>query len=200
MLAMAIGVSELGLCALADGPAAPAQPGAPAAGAKPAAKAVDESHVSEMIVKDVKEVPAYLHGSGKATIATFQESLKKTWEPLIAKAKAGGIVFTAVPIFVYHGATGQPDQEFSMETGFPVEAGTKDLDKDFTVSKLVAFHCATAYHSGPVKDLGKSYGELFGDIISADYKLTGETREVYLFWEGPESVNNVVEIQVGITK
>ena len=63
---------------------------------------------------------------------------------------------------------------------------------------LDAFKCAALVLSGPVSALGDAYQKLYGDLVPAGYKPTGEMRELILYWEGEGSPNNVVMIAVGI--
>ena len=209
----AVPVLAAGLClvALAADPAkpAPANPATPGAGANPGVGAIPgaaASHVSELIVKDVKEVPVFVYGSAKTTQMKIRETLMETFgEALFSKVKAAGVMPMGAPVFIYHGATGDPDQEFSLETGVPIEAAgaaalaKADLGK-FKVRKLEAFHCASVYYTGPVSGLGQAFAKLYPDIAKSGYQPTDEMREVYLAWEGPDSPNNVIELQVGISK
>jgi effector-binding domain-containing protein len=124
------------------------------------------------------------------------KTLDKTFMPLMEKAKAAGLL-GGPPIFVYHGATGDPTAKFTLDTGLTVPADTKALG-EFKVKKLPALHAATAYFTGPLASLGAAYAQFFPQLMQAGHIPTGDMREVYLFWEGPESANNVVEIQIGI--
>jgi effector-binding domain-containing protein len=178
----------------ADGPASGVKPGGTAA--NPALSTQPVWHLSPLLVKDVKEVPGYLHGSAETTLADIAKTLDKIFMPLMDKAQKAGLL-GGPPIFVYHGATGDPTAKFTLDTGFAVPADTKPLG-EFKVNKLPGYRAATAYFTGPLSSLGAAYTQFFPELMKAGYTPTGDMREVYLFWEGPDSANNVVEIQVGI--
>lgn len=54
---------------------------------------------------------------------------------------------------------------------------------------------ATAYYTGSVKHMGQAAGKLYEIMMANNLRPTNQYREIYLYWEGPESPNNVVEIQ-----
>lgn len=101
------------------------------------------------------------------------------------------------PIFVYDGATGQPDQPFKLTIGFPVPEGSKAAG-DYQVKKLAEIRCATVIYSGPMPKIGEGFSKLFQSLMAAGHMPTGETREHYLYWESADSPNNIVLIQAGI--
>ncbi len=193
---LVLAASLLGAAWLGAGDALAAPPMPPAT--QPQARApAGHGRVSDLIVKDVKEVPGYLCGSARTTLTTMPQVLERNFLPIPAKARENHLALSGPALFVYHGCTGDPDQPFALDTGFIVEPDTKDLG-DLKVKKLPAFRAATAYYTGPVTGLGEAFGKLFAQLGAAGYTPTDETREVYLWWEGPESPNNVVELQVGI--
>ena len=68
----------------------------------------------------------------------------------------------------------------------------------FKIVKLDAFKCATILFTGPLSQIKDAYCKLFDCLGAAGLKFKGGFREVYLYWEGPESLNNVVQIQAAI--
>jgi effector-binding domain-containing protein len=195
-IVLAIVALIAGAACLCAGRAA-AQPPTPPATQPQAQAPAGHGRVSDLIVKDVKEVPGFLFGSARTTLTTMPQVLGRTFSPIPAKARENHVALSGPAIFVYHGCTGDPVQPFSLDTGFVVEPGTPDLG-ELKVKKLPAFRAATAYYTGPVAGLGEAFGKLFAQLGAAGYTPTDETREIYYLWEGPESPNNVVELQVGI--
>ncbi|HRK29761.1 MAG TPA: GyrI-like domain-containing protein [Tepidisphaeraceae bacterium] len=108
------------------------------------------------------------------------------------KITAGGTV-----IFVYQGAAPDPTKEFELSIGMHVEAGTEGFDK-WKVTELPSFKAATVMHSGPVKTISTAYQKIFPEIFAKGLQPTGENREFYLYWEGEESANNIMLVQVGV--
>ena len=52
--------------------------------------------------------------------------------------------------------------------------------------------------SGPLSKVPEAYNKLMGALPPMNLKPTTTVREYYLYWETPESPNNIVQIQVGI--
>jgi hypothetical protein len=46
--------------------------------------------------------------------------------------------------------------------------------------------------------IDRAYEKLGPSVTAAGHTPTGETRELYLYWEKPESPNNVIQLQMGI--
>jgi effector-binding domain-containing protein len=157
----------------------------------------DTWSLSDVVLKDVREVPGFLAGSTRTTLGGIQQALGKIFQPLIAQIKRAHVDGAGQAIFVYRGASGAPDQEFTLTTGFIVPPDTKDLGQ-YKVQKLPAIRAATAYYTGSVAHMGEACGRLYGQVVAGGYTPTDQMREIYLWWEGPDSPNNVVELQVGV--
>jgi hypothetical protein len=50
-----------------------------------------------------------------------------------------------------------------------------------------------------VTQLSAAYGKLYGEIARRGLQPTDVSREVYLYWEGRESDNNLIQIQADLT-
>ena len=156
-----------------------------------------EWHLSEPIVKDVAEVPAFLSGSTRTTLNEIKPAVEELMGPLIEAVQNGDATFMGAPIFIYQGATGQPDVPFDMTIGFPA------TDADVAVpgyanKPLAPFRCVSFYYTGPMEGLPAAYGKLMPQVFQAGHMPSGVSRELYLFWETEDSPNNIVEIQIGI--
>jgi len=79
----------------------------------------------------------------------------------------------------------------------PVPPGTGPSGQ-FKVRTLDAFHCATLIYSGSMSSLENGYESLINQMLEARLSPGDESREMYLFWEGPESPNDVLQIQMRI--
>ena len=84
-----------------------------------------------------------------------------------------------------------------MQVGMPVKEGATAFG-DFKVRKTAEFKCATILLTGSLAHLSEAYERLMGEMEKAKLVPIGESREAYLYWEGAESPNNVVQIQMGI--
>lgn len=69
----------------------------------------------------------------------------------------------------------------------------------FSTRSLNSFSCAFVEYNGTIRQLfTKGYQPLVREIVAAKMNFTGESREVYHAWIGPNSLKNRIEIQFGI--
>jgi predicted transcriptional regulator YdeE len=170
------------------GPATqPAQKDAPPA---------DESVISKMRVQEFK-AQTYLFAETQTTLAEIGPVVTDLMAKLHAAVKDGHVNVTGPAIFVYQGATQDMNKPFTLQVGFSVAPETKPV-AEFNVRPLDKLKSATVLYSGPVAQVGAAYQQVFTDLFAAGLEPTGETREYYLYWEAPESPNNVELIQVGV--
>lgn len=101
------------------------------------------------------------------------------------------------PVFIYHDMTGDPTQRFKLQVGIPVAEKIQAAGK-FKVVDLKPFRCATVLYTGAMAQIGQAYQGLMPMLWQGGMQPTGETREYYLYWEKPESPNNVVQVSAGI--
>ena len=149
-----------------------------------------------MRVQDYK-AETYFYTSTETTINQIHGVVSDTLPKMFAAIKENNVDVTGPMIFVYHGATQDRDKPFQLEIGFMVAAGAKEAG-DFKVRELAAFHCASVIYSGPIAQVGLAYQGLFTELFGAGLQPNGETREMYLYWEAPDSPNNVQIIMAGV--
>ena len=98
----------------------------------------------------------------------------------------------------YYGAPHRaPDKGFKMETGYFVTEGSKGIG-DFKVRELPKFKCATILYTGPGPRIAEAWVKLYKAIGEKGLTPTDEERELYLYWEGVDSPNNIVQVMVGV--
>jgi len=100
-------------------------------------------------------------------------------------------------LFIYHDPTEDLAKPFDLDIGLPLR-DTIAAPADLKIEMLPAFRCATVTFRGPLKFLPKAYDKLIPEMIAAGLVPSDQTRESYLGWEGPDSPNNVVLVEVGI--
>jgi hypothetical protein len=137
----------------------------------------------------------YISGSAQTTFDKMMEVIGKYMPMLTKGADEGTIRPMGCGMFVYKGMTEDMSKPFTLEIGWIVSDKTKDQG-ELKVRKTEPFKCATILYTGPVATIGKAYEKLMPAVDPA--KRTGESRELYLYWEGPESTNNIVQIQIGV--
>jgi effector-binding domain-containing protein len=163
------------------------------------AKAEEEP---EYLVGDphVQTLPAmhYLHAAEQATFAKIMEPIEKHLTALTKASKEGKFHLSSGPVFSYTGVDFMNmDKPFNLQVGFPVEEGTKEF-APYKLRKTDPFKCLTVLYTGPITHIDKAYMRAMPAVLAGGHKMTGETREAYLYWEKPESPNNVIQLQIGI--
>ena len=154
----------------------------------------DDVQLSEVAVRTLA-AQTILYREVETTIPQIGEVSAPIVEQLKKLVKDKKVVFDGCMIFVYHGATGQPDQKFRLQVGIAVAEGT-EAQGEFKVQKLEPWKAATVLYGGPIQSIARAYEKLFGNL--GGKQPTGETREYYYHWEGPESNNNVELIAAGV--
>lgn len=163
--------------------------------AQPASAPSDSYSVTKPRVQTLKETN-YLYISTETSLGKIQPVIEQSMKDLKAAMETSKINPAGAPIFIYHGATGQPDTPFTLDVGFPV-ADKVTAPDNLKARKLESSKSATVLYSGKLTDIGEVYRDLYATLISsADMKPASESREHYLYWEGVDSPNNVVMIQV----
>lgn len=182
-LAVMVVVGVFGRGAIAAGPAT-----------RPAAD--PEYRIGEV---DVQTVSAFTYASvhAKTTLAKLQNTIDALMPKISAATKEGAVHPSGGMVFTYKGLTGAENQEFDLRIGWfidrPVAAGS-GIDS----SDEPAMKCATLIYRGSLAHIKEAYGMLYGQIGMRGLTPTPISREVYLYWEGPDSPNNIVQVQVGV--
>ena len=156
-------------------------------------------HLSELIVKDIAAVPAFLQASTTATIATISDATNRTFYPLMEAAKTRNIPLEGPATFIFHSMAADPNEPFQMDVGFAVAPGTQDFG-EFKVVSLEAFHCAASTTPALPPGCRLPTAKCSPNSPGAGLTFSGVIREVALYWEGEPSPNNVVEIQIGLAQ
>ncbi len=148
----------------------------------------------------VQEFPArtYLYTEQQTTLAQIGPTVGQMMGKIVQAIGGGEFNVVGPPIFVYDGATGEMDKPFTLQVGFPVADGTKSDDDELRVRPLERYRCATVLYSGSMANIGQAYQRIFPELAQAGLTPVGGSREMHLYFESPESPNNVVLIQVGV--
>lgn len=187
-LMIAIAIVWFGLSCVVSADRAPAVPATQPLGSS-------EFIVSDMRVQTISGFD-YLYQSSRTTLADISKLANRTIGDMQAAIHDGKFHPNGPLVFVYHDMM-DPSQAFNLDIGFVVPEGTSAFGSS-KLQKTQSFKCATVLFSGSLEHLSDAYGKVMGGVGQAGLKPTGTTREVYLYWEGPQSPNNVVQIQVGI--
>jgi effector-binding domain-containing protein len=166
-----------------------------------AATRADSGLASTPTVADVRiqSLKGYTYAfvSTQTTLNKLKDTIAQQMPLLEAAIDAGKLRVVGPGVFTYHGASEDPDKTFTLDIGVIVKDGTVAPD-GIQVTTVGPLHCATFIYSGPVSGLGAAYGKLYGEIGRRGLQPTDVSREVYLYWEGQDSENNLVQIQADL--
>lgn len=184
----AIAIVGFGLwCAMPASAASPAPATQPAGG--------PEFVVSDMRVQTIPGF-SFLYQSSRTSLADISATATRTISELQAAIHDGKFRPDGPLVFIYHDMM-DLSQPFMLDVGFMVPEGTSAFGSN-KLQKIETFKCATVLFSGPLSHLSDAYGKVMEAVGRSGLRPTGTSREVYLYWENPQSTNNVVQIQIGI--
>jgi effector-binding domain-containing protein len=155
-----------------------------------------EPVVSDVRVRTLKE-SHYFYASTETTLATMGPEIERVIGELEKVSKAGTAREEGAWVFVYHGATGDPNKKITLEMGFQCPEDTKPQGQ-FKVRKLDAFRCASVVMAGPLHAMEDAYRKVVPEAQKDGRQMTGESREYYCYFESPDSPNNIVLVGIGI--
>jgi effector-binding domain-containing protein len=168
--------------------------------AEPAAKKdppqAAEYLVGEMHIQDLPEMN-YVYGSSETTFDKMLDVINK-YIPIITKGiEEGQLRSGGSAMFVYKGMTEDMSKPFTLEIGWCVPPEAKAFG-ELKVRKVKAAKCATMLYTGSAANMSKVYEKLMPAIKAAGLTPAGDMREMYLYWENPESANNVIQVQMEV--
>jgi effector-binding domain-containing protein len=102
--------------------------------------------------------------------------------------------------FISHRLPKDIETRFIVDFCLPISGITQVPNgDDIELDTLSDFYCASRTFEGSLHQLFEmGYQPLIEEINAVNLECSGESREVYHTWEGPDSENNVVEIQFGL--
>ena len=102
-------------------------------------------------------------------------------------------------LFVSYNLPRNETDRYTMDFCLPISNAQAYTGERLSVKQLGSFPCASLVYDGVLRDLFTGgYRPLIEQITAANLNLTGESREVYHAWHGPESHENRIEIQFGV--
>lgn len=147
-----------------------------------------------MEFKEVKAQTVF-YETMTTTLNAIGQYVGTTPQRLMSEAVEAGFELAGPQIWIYEGATGQPDVSFQLTIAIPVQGGPQQHEQ---IKQLNAFTCAEHILEGNWDQFKTIYPELIGNLMGQKMQLTGICREVYhqVDFEHPE--NNRTAIQIGI--
>lgn len=157
-------------------------------------KPKSEASASPMAVRTLKGC-TFFHRSIETDLQSSATRIEAEMKSLGEEMKSARIMPKGAPIFVFHDPTPEAGKTFTVEMGFPVAEGTK-APADSKVKSLESIKSATMLFSGPPAELHGAYEQLYQQIGQAGLTAGSELRQYSLYWEGVDSPNNVMLLQV----
>lgn len=153
--------------------------------------------VGELRVQTLPEF-TFAYVSAQTTFDKIAATVEKSMAPLAKAAEENKFRINGPMLFIYKGVQEDMSKPFTLEIGYLVAEGAKDAG-EVKVRKTAAFKAATVLYTGAVANLSKGYEKVFGGLGQAGLvPVQGEFREFYLYWEKPDSTNNIIQLQVGV--
>ncbi len=146
-----------------------------------------------MEIKDIKQTKVF-GKELKTNLKTIGEHVKVLPETVLKELYQKGLEPQGPQVWVYNGADGNPETEFDLLVGFPVENDKMDT----SITALESFKCATVLHKGDWGKLGDSYCKIIDEVTQNGLQMTGECREIYHKADFDNVENNITEIQIGV--
>ena len=148
---------------------------------------------------EIRTIPPtlLLADSRRIKIPQIPEYAGKVTGKLEAKAKELGVKCVGPCVFLYFGADGNPNTEFELVVGVPVDV-EKGTAGPFKFRTTAAYRCLSMDYKGGMPGIGAAWGQLYAEAQKRGLKLIHEGREVYHKWVEFESSENLTELQIGI--
>lgn len=164
---------------------------------EPAGAAAMAPSIGEMIVQTIP-AKAYFAAPIDTDFKSMGQPIVKNLTAMQSAAKDIQLVLTGPVVHVYEKAPHRsPEKPFRMRTGWFVPEQLKKVGP-YPVQVLPEFRCASLLYVGPGAKIGEGWQRLYRAALDKGLDLTGEERELTLYWEGVDSPNNVVQMQIGI--
>lgn len=144
---------------------------------------------------EIKVVPAILVLSAprRITLAEVGGEASVVCAAIEADAIAHGMTVSGPWMFVYRNLPHDRDTPCEIEFCLPVRTELA-YHGEHVLKTLADTTCATHIYQGPLDGLFNGYAALLQAVASQGCRLSGESREVYHCWHGPQAVDNQVEI------
>lgn len=149
-----------------------------------------------MIIKTIPPMPV-LFFTTRTTLKDISKFVANVAQELYAEANRQGLLPTGSIHWIYTGADGKPDTEFTLDIALPVNLVPAETG-EFGFKQLPAFECAATVHHGAWDHLFEAYDRIIGDVYANGRSMTGVCREQYLYMDFANPVNHITEVQIGI--
>jgi effector-binding domain-containing protein len=164
----------------------------------PAIKEAAGGDVGELRLRNMAPI-TYVYVEMESSFDKIGQSIQEAMPKITKAAQDGKFRLTGPFIMTYPNGVAHmtPDKPFKVQIGLKAE-GEAAASGDAKVRTTEEFRAATTLYAGPPSGVGAAYEKLMPAIREMGLQLSGEVREFTFYWEGIDSPNNIVLIQVGV--
>ncbi len=166
---------------------------------KPAAiKEASGGDVGEIRLRTMAPM-TYVYVETETTFGKIGDAIGEAMPKITKAAQDGKFRLTAPFVLSYPEASAHitPEKPFKVQIGLKAE-GDVVASGDVKIRSTPEFRAATVIYTGPPSGIGACYEKLIPAIRQMGLEPSGEDREFTFYWEGIDSPNNIVLVQVGV--
>ena len=165
---------------------------------KKAIKEAPASEASEVRLRSMAPI-TYVYVETETTFDKIGEAIGEAMPKITQAATDGKFRLTAPFVLTYPNGVPHltPDKPFKVQIGLKAE-GEAAASGDVKVRTTEQFRAATTIYSGSPTGVAAAYEKLLPAIRESGLEPSGEVREFTFYWEGFDSPNNIVLIQIGV--
>lgn len=151
----------------------------------------------ELNTKTVSPI-SVMYVSQQTTIPQVGAVASEHCAAMLAEVESLGLNSNGQFIFVSHGIPQDHTTRFTLDLCLPATKPAHYTGK-YRFKELSPFDCANIEVHGPLSNLfSHGYGPLIRELHANNVRLSGQSRELYLEWYGPDSCSNRIELQIGV--
>jgi effector-binding domain-containing protein len=149
--------------------------------------------------RKIVEPITVLYAEQELSIPEVSVYAEKFGAEIMEEVEKHGLSVVGPWVFISYNLPKNGKDRYRAEFCLPVANGDGYVGGKFPIKSLSLFSCAFVEYKGKLRQLfTKGYQPLVQEIVAAKMRFTGESREVYHVWIGPNSPENQIEIQFGI--
>src|SRR6266702_531432 len=163
-----------------------------------AIKEAPPSEVGEIRLRTMAPI-TYVYVETETTFDKIADAIGEAMPKITKAATDGKFRLTAPFVLSYPEASAHitPEKPFKVQIGLKAE-GDVVASGDVKIRSTPEFRAATVIYTGPPAGIGACYEKLIPAIRQMGLEPSGEDREFTFYWEGIDSPNNIVLVQVGV--
>jgi effector-binding domain-containing protein len=149
--------------------------------------------------RKIVEPMTVLYAAQELTIPEVSIYGEKYGAEIMDEVENYGLRIVGPWVFISYNLPKNGKERYTTEFCLAIGNGEIYIGGRFSIKSLGTFSCAFTDYSGKLRHLfTKGYQPLIREIVTAKLDFTGESREVYHKWVGPNSPENRIEIQFGV--